>query len=251
MFSLGEWTVSKPSDFPVTTFDAVFFDLDSTLVDELYIATASIATCAELAAAHPQLDAGALATANLQSWVQYWGEVEQQWIVGELSTPDMRHEVWRRTFAAVGAESEELITEALPIHQRHERAEYLIFPDALPTIDALRAAGIKVGVITNGATDTQREKLDLLGITDAVDTIIVSAEVGAAKPSPVIFEAALAAVGVSAARAAHVGDSLHADIGGAVAAGVTAIWLNRTGAARADSDPIPDREIASLAELVE
>jgi putative hydrolase of the HAD superfamily len=232
-------------------FDAVLFDLDSTLVDERYVAIASMAACRELANEHRGLDPLALGQANGETWLRYWAEIEQPWILGRLSTDDLRHEVWRRTLERFDITDEASITQAIETHHRHELAEYLTFPDALPTIHALRDAGVKIGVVTNGATDTQREKLDLLGITPLADAIIVSAEVGAAKPSPEIFESALAALRVERNRVAHVGDSLHADIGGALAAGITAIWLNRRHAERAKGDPVPSREIDSLASLVE
>ncbi|MGH7292500.1 MAG: HAD hydrolase-like protein, partial [Myxococcota bacterium] len=47
----------------------------------------------------------------------------------------------------------------------------------------------------------------------------------------------------------HIGDSLSADIAGAKAAGVAAVWLNRSALARPDGAPVPDHEIRSLSEL--
>jgi HAD superfamily hydrolase (TIGR01549 family) len=229
--------------------DAVFLDLDATLLDESYVVVASVATCRVIAGEHPQLDAAALAQANYEVWTEYWPEVELGWVLGTVSTDELRHETWHRTLDRFGASSEEIIARASALHHEFELAEYLPFDDVMPLINELRGRGVKVVVITNGASDVQREKLDVLGLTDLVDGVIVSGEFGIEKPDPRIFAAALAVAGVTADRAAHVGDSLRADVGGALASGITAIWLNRADAALGPNDPSPDLEVASLAEV--
>jgi putative hydrolase of the HAD superfamily len=231
-------------------FDAVFLDLDATILDERYIEIASVAACMELAVAHPEIDPRPLAIANYESWMSYWPEIEDDWILGDLVTSDLRREVWRRTLEQLGRVEPELVDEVSEIHHRHELENYVMFDDVVPLLDALSENGVKVAVLTNGATDTQREKLHALALTERFDAIIVSGEHGAAKPDPAIFERALDAVGARADRVAHVGDSLRADVAGAVATGVTAVWLNRTGAARQADHPVPDLEVASLAELI-
>jgi putative hydrolase of the HAD superfamily len=232
-------------------FDAVFLDLDATILDEKYIEIASVAACVELAGRHPDIDPRALALANYETWLSYWPEIEDDWILGDLVTSDLRHEVWRRTLEQLGRVEPELVDEVSEIHHRHELDNYLVFDDVVPLLDALQANGVKVAVLTNGATDTQREKLNALELTGRFDAIIVSGEHGAAKPDRTIFERALEAVGVRADRAAHIGDSLKADVAGAVATGVTAVWLNRTDAARQTDHAVPDLEVSSLAELIE
>lgn len=232
-------------------FDAVFFDLDATLIDESYIVSASMAACSEFAAGHPEFDAAALARANLETWLSYWPEIEDPWIIGELETSELRLEVWRRTLGRFDVTDEALIAEVAETHHRYEMAHYGAFDDALSTLDALRGAGVKLAVVTNGASDTQREKLDILGVTPRVDVIVVSAEAGAPKPDPAVFTGVLAELGIPVDRVAHVGDSAYADVGGANAAGITSIWVNRTGKPRADHLPKPDHEIAALAEVLQ
>lgn len=229
--------------------DAVFLDLDSTILDESYVIAASIAACTVIAAEHPELDAAALGRANYEAWSAYWPEIELGWVLGTVSTDELRHETWHRTLDRFGASSEELIARASEVHHEFELAEYLPFDDVVPLIEELRGRGIKVVVITNGASDVQREKLEVLGLTDLVDGVVVSGELGIEKPDPRIFAAALAVAGVAADRAVHVGDSLRSDVGGALASGITAVWLNREDAVLGPDDPAPDLEVASLAEL--
>ncbi|WP_274650235.1 HAD family hydrolase [Paenibacillus humicola] len=85
-----------------------------------------------------------------------------------------------------------------------------------------------MGVITNGAGDTVREKLARLGLGECFPerALFVSSEIGAAKPERVIFDHALAALGFAADETVFVGDSWEADITGAWNAGLHAVWLN-------------------------
>jgi putative hydrolase of the HAD superfamily len=86
--------------------------------------------------------------------------------------------------------------------------------------------------------------LDRLGVS--VDAVVASAAVGAAKPDPAIFAAALDRLGVAPADAVHVGDSLEHDVAGARASGLRAVLLRRDGGRGPADVPV----IASLAELV-
>lgn len=70
-------------------------------------------------------------------------------------------------------------------------------------------------LITNGASDTQRNTLRILGIEEKFDTIVISGEVAIAKPYPSVFVLALQKLGVEPENAWHVGDSLGTDVAGA------------------------------------
>jgi len=100
----------------------------------------------------------------------------------------------------------------------------LLFPDAKPTLSALRAAGIKLGLITNGSVRMQGRKLECLALRPMFDTILISEAEGAHKPDRRIFERALERLNTDPARAVFVGDDPDADVAGARAAGMHAIW---------------------------
>ena len=80
--------------------------------------------------------------------------------------------------------------------------------------------------------------------------IVVSGELGAAKPDAGPFDAAVQALGSDRRRTWHVGDNLDTDVQGARNAGLIAVWLNRHGRRRAIHDPEPNIEVASLSMLV-
>jgi putative hydrolase of the HAD superfamily len=104
------------------------------------------------------------------------------------------------------------------------------YPDAAPALHALRAAGWRLVVVSNWDTSLH-ERLAETGLSDLVDGAVASAELGAAKPDGAIFARGLALAGVRAADAWHVGDSVEADVEGALAAGIRPVLISRAGEA--------------------
>jgi len=109
-----------------------------------------------------------------------------------------------------------------------EQAEHFeLYDDVLPTLAELRSHGLKLGLVSNTARDlpafVSHHRLD-------VDAAIGAREHGKTKPDPSIFGAVLDELGVEAASAAMVGDSLEDDIGGALALGMSAFFVDRAGA---------------------
>jgi putative hydrolase of the HAD superfamily len=103
-------------------------------------------------------------------------------------------------------------------------------------LEALRARGLKLGLVSNAFDPPALLHRDLeeLGIAARIDVAVFSSEAGVRKPHPAIFEQALTELEVEAERTLFVGDALTADIGGAAALGMRtcqALWF------RADDDP--------------
>lgn len=118
------------------------------------------------------------------------------------------------------------------------------FPEVVEVLDALRAGGTRLAVVSNWDVSLHGV-LARLGLGERVDAVLTSAEEGVGKPAPEIFERALARVGAYAHEALHVGDSLEHDVRGAEAAGIRAVLVARDG-------PRPEGvdSVASLAELL-
>lgn len=117
------------------------------------------------------------------------------------------------------------------------------YPESAPVLDALRARGLRLAVVSNWDVSLH-DVLAATGLAARVDAVVTSAELGAAKPDPAPFRAALAALGTEPAAALHVGDTLAEDVAGARAAGVRAALLDREGR----GDPAPDG-VAVLRDL--
>jgi putative hydrolase of the HAD superfamily len=117
-------------------------------------------------------------------------------------------------------------------------------PDAEEALGALRARGVRLVVVSNWDCSL-RSVLAEAGLAPLLDGVVASATVGAAKPAPAVFEAALDLVESRPGDAVHVGDSPAQDVEGARAAGVPAILLDRSG----EGAPVSAPTIRSLGEL--
>jgi putative hydrolase of the HAD superfamily len=117
-----------------------------------------------------------------------------------------------------------------------------IYDDVLPTLDRLAARGLRLAVISNW-DERLRTLLGRLGLDSRFQTIVVSSEVGHAKPHPAIFAEATARLGLPAGRILHIGDNPEADLRGARDAGLHALQILRSATATG-----PDH-LRSLLEL--
>jgi len=159
--------------------------------------------------------------------------------------------------AALRGRCAEALRAALPDHGRGAAIDnakltgallaslrFKAFADVRPALAAARAAGRRLVVVSNWDVSLD-EVLDRLGLAPMLDGIVTSAAVGSRKPSPEIFERALALAGTAPNEAIHVGDSLTEDVAGARAAGIEAVLIKRDGA----PGPPGVRTVATLAAV--
>ena len=132
----------------------------------------------------------------------------------------------------------ELLTAAL-LHS----LRFVAYPEVPAVLRALRASGITLVVVSNWDVSLH-ERLAETGLAALVDGAVASAEVGVAKPHPAIFAHALSIAGVPPEAAWHVGDSVVADVGGALAANLVPVLVARDGAPRAGDPGV--RTVAAL-----
>jgi len=218
----------------VSPIRAVFFDVDDTLVD--YATTARLA-----------LDDAMGAAGEYELWQEISEPYFRRYDRGEIEFAAMRIERTAHFLRELGREDDsrraaDLETARFAALNR----SFVLFDDVLPCLAALRERSLRLGVITNNDGPHQRRKLAAVGLADSFDAVAISGEVGAAKPDPVIFTYACAALGVAPNEAVHIGDRLNADALGATAAGLRGVWLDRRSAA-GDERRVP--VVSSLAEL--
>jgi len=114
---------------------------------------------------------------------------------------------------------------------------------------------VSIGLITNGDPAFQARKLAAVGLDAQLDVVVASGALGFTKPDARIFHHACELLRVAPAEAVYVGDRLRTDAIGAAAAGLTGVWLNRTGVVPTASDAAEAQqlgvlEITSLDDLV-
>ena len=121
-------------------------------------------------------------------------------------------------------------------------------PGAKVLIDAL-VGKVNLGIITNGFTQLQQARLQKTGMDSAFSQVIISEQVGKAKPDKAIFEHAFERMGQPKKnQVLMVGDTLQSDILGGINAGVDTCWLNANGLEN-DGDIQPHYQVSSLTEL--
>ncbi len=118
-----------------------------------------------------------------------------------------------------------------------------VFDDVSETLKALDVRGVRMGILSNWDYRLHR-LLEVLDLGSRFDPVIVSADVGLAKPDPAFYRLALERVGLPPDRVLHVGDHMHLDFDPARAMGMAALLIDRT-----QRQPGP-RSIARLVDLV-
>ena len=163
--------------------------------------------------------------------------------------PELEHddEIWFRFTETIvrgmGGDADSAYDCAIEITRGWERHEnFELYDDALPTLAALRDAGIRIGLVSNSARDVHEFALHH-GLD--VDAGISSFHHGRTKPHASIFRAVLDLLEVEPDEAAMVGDTIADDVEGARAVGMRAILLDREG-----RHPEFEPRIPSLGELL-
>lgn len=222
---------------------AVTFDLDFTLWD-----LTGVIACAEeraqsfLAAQYPEVAAR-------------FGLQELRDLRQRLATENehLRHDVtalrkaaFRKAGAALGYRNAALsaLVERTYSQFWEARHEVVLYDDAIPTLEALHGRFI-LGAVTNGNADVRRLQLD-----HYFDFVVSAIDVGAAKPSHLVFETVCHRAGVVPAEVVHVGDDPESDVSGAARNGMQAVWLNRDAMDWPDDlERVPYLECRGLQEL--
>lgn len=103
------------------------------------------------------------------------------------------------------------------------------YPDVLPLLADLRAAGVRLGIVTHGWTVKQAEKLVRLGLVEFLDpnAIFISDQIGIAKPNPKLYRYALRDLGLQPGEVLYVGDSPAHDIEPPRSIGMRTAWVSR------------------------
>lgn len=214
---------------------AVVFDADETLLDLRPAVSSALAAVLE-EMRRLSATAGAVSMADLES---DWAAV----FAAQRAAPvqEIRRCALARSLARCGLEDE--LDRMAELFFARRFALTRPFPDVAPALAVLRRS-YTIGFATNG--NSRAERCGLAG--EFAFEIYAHVDGVPKKPAPGFYAAVLAAAGVPPRSVLHVGDSLDHDVVAAQAAGLRAVWLNRTGIA-GRSDACPDGEISSLADL--
>jgi putative hydrolase of the HAD superfamily len=229
--------------------------LDSTWPEVFRRGAADLA--AFLAAQNPSLDGEAFAQTLLDRRAEGYARAKET--MREVTAEDSM----RWTFLRFGQHDPEpgLLSGAIDAFFAYEETRWFAYPESLPTLRALGARGLKLGMFSNATHDPLIQRLvDQFGFRPWLDPALSSAGTGIRKPDPAAFAPILEAWELPAESVVMVGDTLDADILGARRAGMASVWLRSRADARQEgggdtrSDPLeacaPDAAIERLEQLL-
>jgi HAD superfamily hydrolase (TIGR01549 family) len=219
----------------------VLFDMDDTLFDHTFALRKALVPTWR---ADPNLRRRPL-RAVVAEYARLLDEIHPDVLKGLRTHVEAREERFRRLFVWVGSPRgpDELAAISAAYRATYQSSRRTV-PGALALVQALRGRAT-VGIVSNNHTAEQRDKLEATGLAPWIDFLLTSEEAGSEKPDPAIFLAALGRVGARPSDAVMVGDRWDADIVGARAAGIRAVWYNPYGLPRPDPK-IPVAEIRSF-----
>nr|WP_318379213.1 pyrimidine 5'-nucleotidase [uncultured Enterobacter sp.] len=173
---------------------------------------------------------------NKPLWVEY-----QNGAISALQLQHQRFEGWAAKLNVPAGDLNEAFLNAM--------AEICTpLPGALSLLKTLKGKA-KLGIITNGFTALQEIRLERTGLRDYFDLLVISEQIGVAKPHPAIFDYALEQAGNPArSRVLMVGDTPESDILGGMNAGLSTCWLNAHQRTLPDGVE-PTWTVTSLGEL--
>lgn len=183
----------------------------------------------------------------------FWSTAEPVW---RLKLDEARRLTVSGGFDALAAAGharlpDELATRIADRFTAYREEEMFVFPGAHDAIDELKARGVKLALVTNGAAETQRAKVERFALSHRFDHIQIEGEHGFGKPDERAYLHAMEALGVTAPDTWMVGDNLEWEIAAPQRLGIYSIWMDVHGEGLPPQSTIkPDRIIRSLSELL-
>jgi putative hydrolase of the HAD superfamily len=184
---------------------------------------------------------------------KFWSTAEPIW---RLQLGEARQITVKNGFAALRAAgktglSDELAVRLADRFTAYREQETFVFPGAHDAIDAFKARGVKLALVTNGAAGIQRAKVERFALTHRFDHIQIEGEHGFGKPDDRAYLHAMSALGVEARDTWMIGDNLEWEVVAPQRLGIYAIWIDTHGEGLPPGSAIkPDRIIRSLTELL-
>ena len=229
---------------------AVFFDLDGTLCDsDTAWNIAQSETFQRLRKHYPHVSGEAITNA----WTTVHQRLFQQLDAGKLSMAEVRDARFQCLFEELGLPTDKAMEELSDFFCSRYLTSLRLYED-VTVLEELHT--YHVGIITNGAhdehTDSQLSKVRHLGLSERIQSLTISGEIGVRKPKVEIFKVACERADVLPEEAVYIGDSVQNDIVGANRAGMTSIFINRKSEVLipGSADEQPDYAISNLHDVL-
>ena len=236
---------------------AILFDLDDTILSAYRRPEAAwLAVADELAELIAPLTPEAVAAAVSRQAVAFWADAERHRIWRQ-KLGDARRQIVSSALSGLAAETRTAVSSGAAVRLADRFTAYRdeqmhVFPGAYDTLDALRSAGVRLALITNGDGPGQRAKVERFDLARRFDHVQIEGEAGFGKPEPEAYRHALAALDVEPAETWMVGDNLEWEVAAPQRLGIYAIWHDHAASGLPPGSAVrPDRIITALPQLLE
>lgn len=221
----------------------IFFDLDHTIWD---FDKSAEETLHELYGIYGLKDLG-LHSADLfiKTYTRNNHHLWAEYHVGKITKAELREARFKRTFLDLGLHPDVIPAGFEDDYVKLCPTKANLFPDAHETLQYLQSK-YTLHLISNGFSESQEVKISTTNIGCYFQHIIISEVVGVNKPDKAIFEHALNLAETTKNESLMIGDSLEADVFGALNFGMDAIYFNPLDLPKPDSVPV---QITHLKEL--
>lgn len=234
---------------------AILFDLDDTIIQAYARPEEAwrrlLEGWREELAANGVHDAAALQRAILDEAHAFWGDAANaaRW---RLDMATARCLVVRRALQRLARPNDALADRLGEAFTELRRREYKLFPDAHDTLDRLRAAGVRLALVTNGQAETQRAKVVRFDLERRFDHVQIEGEFGKGKPDAEVYVHTLKCLDVQAKDCWMVGDNLEWEVVAPQRMGMRGIWYDPHEAGLPTGTAVrPDRIIRRLHEILD
>ena len=229
---------------------AVLLDLDDTILNDSGSVDESWRhACASHADRLAPFDAAIVLDAIRKTSKWYWDDPDRH-REGRLRLEAARREVVRLALQDLGVDDPALADGIGDIYSHRRDLGMAVLPDAIETVRWLRQSGRRLALLTNGAGEAQRRKIDRFEIAGLFDAILVEGELGFGKPDERVYWRALKTLDVRPADAWMVGDNLDFDVAAPQRLGLSGAWIDVHGRGLPEGSPVkPDFIVRSLSEL--
>jgi putative hydrolase of the HAD superfamily len=221
----------------------IFFDLDHTIWD---FDKNAEETLTELYAIYNLQDIGLPeAPVFIETYTRNNHQLWAEYHTGKITKTELRETRFRRTFVELGLHPDVVPTDFEDDYVRLCPTKTNLFPDAHETLQYL-SDKYSLHLISNGFKEASTLKIGNTGIGKYFDNVVISEVIGVNKPDKAIFEHALNLAGAEKGESIMIGDSLEADVYGALNFGMDAIYFNPFNAPKPEDVPV---QITHLKEL--
>lgn len=228
---------------------AMLFDLDGTILDDGDRRTVLLEVATEQRALLGSHDPARVANRLEDAFAAFWSDPTRHRIA-RFGLAEARLGVVTEVFVDLDLQPDAARAFSETFNERRAQATTL-FLGARDTLVSIRAQGVRLALVTNGPSDTQRAKIERFTLADLFDHIQIEGECGFGKPEDQAYHHALAILGVRAQETWMIGDHLEWEVAAPQRHGIYAVWHDPYARGLPAGTAVrPDRIITRFADLL-